>query len=121
MWEAAHGLSPRQHRPQAGDLLNLGMSTELGGYWANNGGSLALEPDVHHPQPLVDASCQLLRQARQHPRGGGRLGELKRLIEQEAKRSNLNVIKNPERLGREPVVLPAAPQGVLATNSRSGH
>ena len=92
--EAAHGIPSRQRRLQAGDLLNLDVSAELGGYWADNGGSFVLGPDVYHHQPLVDASRQILRQALQHLRGGVRISELGRLIEQEAKKRGLNVIKN---------------------------
>ena len=92
--EAAHGIPSRQRRLQAGDLLNLDVSAELGGYWADNGGSFVLGADVHRHQPLVDASRQILRQALQHLRGGVRLSELGRLIEQEAKKRGFNVIKN---------------------------
>jgi methionyl aminopeptidase len=92
--EAAHGIPSRQRLLQEGDLLNIDVSAELGGYWADNGGSFVLGTDVHHHQPLVDASRQILRQALAHIKGGVRLNEVGGLIEQEAKKRGFNVIKN---------------------------
>lgn len=92
--EVAHGIPSRQRLLQAGDLLNIDVSAELGGYWADNGGSFVLGADVHHHQPLVDASRQILRQALQHIKGGVRINEIGGLIEKEAKKRGFNVIKN---------------------------
>jgi methionyl aminopeptidase len=64
--EAAHGIPCRQRLLQEGDLLNIDVSAELGGYWADNGGSFVLGTDVHQHQPLAEASRQILRQALAH-------------------------------------------------------
>ncbi len=92
--EAAHGLPSRQRLLQEGDLLNVDVSAELGGYWADNGGSFVLGADVHHHQPLVDASRQILQKALAHVKGGVRINEIGGLIEREAKKRGYNVIKN---------------------------
>lgn len=92
--EVAHGIPSRQRWLQEGDLLNIDVSAELGGYWADNGGSFVLGADVHHHQPLVDASRQILRQALAHVKGGVRINEIGGLIEREAKKRGFNVIKN---------------------------
>ena len=92
--EAAHGLPSRQRLLQEGDLLNVDVSAELGGYWADNGGSFVLGADVHHHQPLVDASRQILQKALAHVKGGVRINEIGGLIEREAKKRGFNVIKN---------------------------
>jgi methionyl aminopeptidase len=74
--EAAHGIPSRQRLLQEGDLLNIDVSAELDGYWADNGGSFVLGADVHHHQPLVDASRQILRKALAHIKGGVRINEV---------------------------------------------
>jgi methionyl aminopeptidase len=92
--EAAHGIPSRQRLLQAGDLLNIDVSAELGGYWADNGGSFVLGDDVYHHQPLVDASRHILRTALAHIKGGVRIADIGGLIEKEAKKRGFNVIKN---------------------------
>ena len=92
--EAAHGIPSRQRLLQEGDLLNIDVSAELDGYWADNGGSFVLGADIYQHQPLVDASRQILRKALQHIQGGVRINEIGGLIEQEAKKRGFNVIKN---------------------------
>jgi methionyl aminopeptidase len=92
--EAAHGIPSRQRLLQEGDLLNIDVSAELGGYWADNGGSFVLGTDMHQHQPLVDASRQILRTALAHIKGGVRIADVGGLIELEAKKRGFNVIKN---------------------------
>jgi len=92
--EAAHGIPSRQRLLQEGDLLNIDVSAEMGGYWSDNGSSFVLGTDVHHHQPLVDASRQILHKALQHIKGGVRINEIGGLIEKEAKKRGFNVIKN---------------------------
>jgi methionyl aminopeptidase len=92
--EAAHGIPSRQRLLQEGDLLNIDVSAELGGYWADNGGSFVLGTDVHQHQPLVEASRQILRTALAHIQGGVRIADIGGLIEREAKKRGFNVIKN---------------------------
>lgn len=92
--EVAHGIPSRQRLLQEGDLLNIDVSAELDGYWADNGGSFVLGADLHQHQPLVDASRQILRTALQHIKGGVRINEVGGLIEKEAKKRGFNVIKN---------------------------
>jgi methionyl aminopeptidase len=87
--EVAHGI------PSARKVLvNIDVSAELGGYWADNGGSFVLGPDIHQHQPLVDASRQILRTALSHIRGGVRIADIGGLIEAEARKGGYRVIKN---------------------------
>lgn len=92
--EVAHGLPSPSRLLQEGDLGNIDVSGELGGYWADNGGSFVLGADVHRHQPLVDASRHILRTALSQIRGGVRIAEIGRLIEGEARKSGYKVIKN---------------------------
>ncbi|OGX84065.1 type I methionyl aminopeptidase [Hymenobacter coccineus] len=92
--EVAHGIPSDRKVLQAGDLVNIDVSAELDGYWADNGGSFVLGADIHHHQPLVDASRQILRTALGRIRGGVRIADIGGLIEAEARKAGFRVIKN---------------------------
>lgn len=92
--EVAHGIPSAHKVLQAGDLVNIDVSAELGGYWADNGGSFVLGTDIHQHQPLVDASRQILRTALSRIRGGVRIADVGGLIENEARKAGFRVIKN---------------------------
>ncbi|QDA59511.1 type I methionyl aminopeptidase [Hymenobacter jejuensis] len=92
--EVAHGIPSTRKVLQHGDLVNIDVSAEMGGYWADNGGSFVLGADVHNHQPLVDASRQILRKALNQIKGGVRIAEIGRLIESEARQAGYKVIKN---------------------------
>lgn len=92
--EIAHGIPDANKILQEGDLVNIDVSAELNGFWADNGGSFVLGNDVNNRQPLVDASKKILYNAIQHIKGGVKINEIGRLIEAQAKRSGYKVIKN---------------------------
>lgn len=92
--EIAHGIPSDSRIIQEGDLINIDVSAELDGYWADNGGSFVLGQDIHHYQLLVDASKRILKKAINNIKGGVRIAEIGRLIETEAKKSGYRVIKN---------------------------
>lgn len=92
--EFCHGI-PSQHRIlQEGDLINIDVSAELDGYWADNGSSFVLGDDVHHHQKLVTASKEILQKAISNIRGGVKIADIGHLIETEAKKRGYKVIKN---------------------------
>ena len=91
--EVAHGI-PSNRILQEGDLVNVDVSGELDGYWADNGGSFVLGEDLHQHAPLVNTSKQILHKAIQHIKGGVKIAEIGRLIETEAKKAGYRVIKN---------------------------
>ncbi|UOG76443.1 type I methionyl aminopeptidase [Hymenobacter tibetensis] len=92
--EVAHGIPSAHKVLQDGDLVNIDVSAELDGYWADNGGSFVLGADIHQHQPLVDASRQILRTALSRIRGGVRIADIGGLIEGEARKAGYRVIKN---------------------------
>lgn len=92
--EVAHGIPSAHKVLKTGDLVNIDVSAELGGYWADNGGSFVLGADIHAHQPLVDASRQILRTALGRIRGGVRIADIGGLIEAEARKAGFRVIKN---------------------------
>lgn len=92
--EFCHGI-PSQHRIlKEGDLINIDVSAELDGYWADNGSSFVLGNDIHEHQKLVNASKEILQKAISNIRGGVRIADIGHLIETEAKKRGYKVIKN---------------------------
>lgn len=92
--EVAHGIPTDQKILREGDLVNIDVSAELNGFWADNGGSFILGEDNRQLQHLVDASRDILRIALSHISGGVRINEIGRLIETEARKRGYKVIKN---------------------------
>ena len=92
--EAAHGIPSTKKILQEGDLVNIDVSAELNGFWADNGGSFVLGKDIYNHQPLVEASKNILRKALSHIKGGVRISDIGHVIELEAKKRGYKVIKN---------------------------
>lgn len=92
--EIAHGIPHPGKVLQEGDLVNIDVSAELDGFWADNGGSFVLGTDHHGHQKLVDASRRVLKKAIYGIRGGVRISEIGHLIETEAKKHGYRVVKN---------------------------
>jgi methionyl aminopeptidase len=92
--EIAHGIPAAGKILKEGDLVNIDVSAELDGYWADNGSSFVLGTDLNNHTPLVDASRRILLKAISQIRGGVKIAEIGRLIETEAKKSGYRVIKN---------------------------
>ena len=85
--ETAHGIPSADKILQEGDLVNIDVSAELNGYWADNGGSFVLGEDIHGHGKLVEASKEILKKAISNIKGGVRISEIGRLIETEAKKA----------------------------------
>lgn len=92
--EVAHGIPARGKILNEGDLINIDVSAELNGFWADNGGSFILGRDLNHLQPLVDVSKQILKKAINQIKGGVKIADIGKLIEMQAKQAGYKVIKN---------------------------
>lgn len=92
--EMAHGIPAAGRILTDGDLVNIDVSAELNGFYADNGGSFVLGEDIHGHGRLVEASRQILRKAIGSIRGGVRISEIGRLIETEARKAGYTVIRN---------------------------
>jgi len=92
--EFCHGIPSPGRILREGDLVNIDVSAELGGFWSDNGASFVMGEDIHGHQPLVEASKAILASAISHIKGGVRLSDIGHLIETEAKRHGYKVIKN---------------------------
>jgi methionyl aminopeptidase len=92
--EFCHGIPSDKRILKEGDLVNIDVSAELNGFWADNGGSFVLGEDINQHQKLVDASKFILKKAIDNIKGGVRISDIGQLIENEAKKRGFKVIKN---------------------------
>lgn len=91
--EAAHGV-PGFKVLQAGDLVNIDVSAELNGYYADTGGSFIIPPESEIKSNLCRVTKQALENAMLSVRAGQPLNVIGRAIEQEARKNRLTVIEN---------------------------
>ena len=92
--EFCHGIPSKMRMLKEGDLINIDVSAELNGFWADNGSSFVIGQDINQHQNLVRASKQILQKAINNIKGGVRIAEIGNLIETEAKKRGYKVIKN---------------------------
>lgn len=92
--EFCHGIPTDKRILKEGDLVNIDVSAELGGFWADNGSSFVVGKDVHQHQKLVDASKAILRNAINNIKGGVKIADIGHLMETEAKKNGYKVIRN---------------------------
>src|ERR1700761_4854947 len=92
--EVAHGIPSANKILKEGDLVNIDVSAELNGYWADNGGSFILGEDINGHGKLVETSKEILKKAISNIKGGVRISDIGKLIETEAKKAGYTVIKN---------------------------
>jgi methionyl aminopeptidase len=91
--EAAHGI-PGSRVLKAGDLINIDVSAELGGYFADTGGSTILPPEAKLHLDICKAAKRALKNAMLEARAGAKLNRIGYAIETEAKRNGFTVIEN---------------------------
>lgn len=91
--EAAHGIpGPRVIR--AGDVVNVDVSAELGGYFADTGGTRVVPPGNPLKTRLCHATRQALEEAMKQARAGARINRIGQAIERTAKAYQFKVIEN---------------------------
>ncbi len=92
--EFCHGIPSKTRILQEGDIINVDVSAELAGFWADNGSSFVLGKDIHGHQALVDASKMILQKTIARIHGGVKIAEIGGFMETEAKRLGYKVIRN---------------------------
>jgi len=92
--EFCHGVPSEKRILKEGDLINIDVSAELDGFWADNGASFVIGNDIHHHQQLVAASKEILKKAIDNIKGGVKIAYIGHLMETEAKKRGYVVIKN---------------------------
>lgn len=91
--EAAHGI-PGSRILKAGDLVNIDVSAELNGYFADTGGSAVIPPKSKTHLKICKVAKAALQSAMNEARAGARLNRIGYAIEAEAVRHGLTVIEN---------------------------
>ncbi|GAP36356.1 type I methionyl aminopeptidase [Piscinibacter sakaiensis] len=91
--EAAHGV-PGDRMIAAGDVLNVDVSAELDGYFADTGGSRVIPPQQAQHARLLHATRCALEAAMAEARAGARLNRIGRAIERTARAHGFRVIEN---------------------------
>ncbi|WNJ18337.1 type I methionyl aminopeptidase [Pontibacter sp. G13] len=89
-----HGIPTSHTILQEGDLVNIDVSAELNGYWADNGASFVLGEDIHGHQPLVEASKEILKAAIDQIQHGVKISDVGHIMETEANKRGYKVIRN---------------------------
>lgn len=92
--EAAHGIPSASTILKAGDLVNIDVSAELNGYFADTGGSFIIPPETTLKQKLCMAAQSALHLAMNEAKANARLNRIGYAVEQEARRHGFTVIEN---------------------------
>lgn len=91
--EAAHGI-PGSRILKAGDLVNIDVSAELDGYFADTGGSAIIPPQSKLHLKICAVAKRALELAMLEARAGARINRIGYAIESEAIRNGFTVIEN---------------------------
>lgn len=91
--EAAHGV-PGDRVIRPGDVLNIDVSAELDGYFADTGGTRVVPPTTPQKMRLCHATRLALEQAMKQARAGLPLNGIGAAIERTAKAYGFRVIEN---------------------------
>ncbi|HET6954874.1 MAG TPA: type I methionyl aminopeptidase [Acidimicrobiales bacterium] len=95
--EAAHGIPSPTRALRAGDLVNVDVSAELDGYWADTGASAPVGPaEAVAPvaRRLLDATREAQRDAMHAARAGRPMRHVGRAVSRCARRHGFSVIAN---------------------------
>lgn len=91
--EAAHGI-PGERIIRAGDVVNVDVSAELDGYFADTGGTTVVPPASPLKTRLCHATRTALAQAMKQARAGRPINGIGKAIEATAKKYGLRIIEN---------------------------
>lgn len=91
--QAAHGI-PGDKILAATDLVNIDVSAELNGYFADTGGSFIIPPESNLKRNLCIATKRALELAIDQAQAGRLMNGIGRAIEAHARKNNLTVIEN---------------------------
>jgi len=91
--EACHGI-PGDRVLQAADLINIDVSAELNGYFADTGGSFMIPPETKIKRHLCDVAKSALEKAMLEAKAGANLNRIGLAVEKEARANGFTVIRN---------------------------
>ncbi|MCL4273586.1 MAG: type I methionyl aminopeptidase [Anaerolineales bacterium] len=87
----AHGI-PGNHVLQEGELINIDVSAELDGYFADTGASMVVAKRIPEIERMLEAAKSALNKAVHAAKAGEPLNGIGKTIQDEAKRKGYNVI-----------------------------
>jgi methionyl aminopeptidase len=91
--ELAHGI-PSHRVLEDGDLVNIDVSAELGGYWADTGASFAVGNVSPRARALLWATRAALTEAMSTVRAGEPIRNIGKAVERRARRSGFQVVRD---------------------------
>jgi methionyl aminopeptidase len=89
----AHGI-PGRYMLKEGDIINIDVSAELEGYYADTGASVIVGKGDAQKQYLCKCAEESLYKALESARAGTKMSQIGRIVHQEAKRNGFTVVKN---------------------------
>ncbi len=91
--EVAHGI-PGERKIQAGDLVNIDVSAELGGYYADAGQSFQVEPVADEVERLCRHAYETMMKVVSGLKAGVKLNHIGKTMQEEARRGGYRIIEN---------------------------
>jgi methionyl aminopeptidase len=92
--EVAHGIPSEKRVLRAGDLVNIDVSAELDGYWADSGASFPVSSVSRRATALLSATRQALDEAIAAVRAGEPMRNIGRAVQSRARKAGFAVIRN---------------------------
>jgi methionyl aminopeptidase len=92
--EAAHGIPSRTRVLRDGDLVNVDVSAELDGYWADTGASAPVGTVTATAGRLLDVTRRAQQDGMDAARAGRPLRHIGRAVERRARRHGFTVVRN---------------------------
>jgi methionyl aminopeptidase len=90
----AHGIPSPSCVLRAGDLVNIDVSAELDGYWADTGASFPVGTVSAEESALLQATRLALEDGMREARAGAPVRNIGRAVERRAKRHGFRVVRN---------------------------
>lgn len=92
--EAAHGIPLATRIIAAGDMVNIDVSAELDGYFADTGGTTIVPPIKPLYQRLCDATREAMWAGIKAARSGEKMSSIGKAIEKVARKEKFGIIEN---------------------------
>lgn len=89
----AHGI-PDNYVLKEGDMINIDVSAELNGYYADTGASIVVGKGEDFKHSLCQVAEESLLKALDSAKAGSKLSEIGRTVHNEARKNGFTVIKN---------------------------
>jgi methionyl aminopeptidase len=90
----AHGIPSAARVLREGDLVNIDVSAELDGYWADTGASFPVGTVAARSSALLEATRLALEDGMRQARAGEPLRNIGRAVERRAKQCGFRVVRN---------------------------